>query len=81
MSGVWFLVVWCPQAAAYEEMASETWTSTAAVLHDDQDWRLDKGTDLNTGTVHSKQYKGVGRVAKLQVRNDAPLVWVLKRTF
>lgn len=57
----------CAQEARYEELAEEAWNNTWTMLHDTDDWRLDKGTDFNSGTVHSKQYKSIGRVSKLQV--------------
>ena len=65
-AAVAFLSV-CAQEARYEELAEEAWNNTWTMLHDTDDWRLDKGTDFNTGTVHSKQYKSIGRVSKLQV--------------
>ena len=53
--------------AEYMEIAEYAWKRTWEILHDTDDWRHDKGTDLNTGAVHSKHFPGEGRCFKQQV--------------
>ena len=48
-------------------IADHTWDRAWEILHDDDGWKLEKGSDLQTGLVHSKHYPETGKCFKLQV--------------
>ena len=57
----------CSQNEEYIRIGEFAWNRSWEVLHDTDGWKLHKGSDLDTGTVHSKRYENEGNCFKLQV--------------
>ena len=56
----------------YVKIGEAAWDRSWEILHDQDGWKLHKGSDLDTGTVHSKKFENEGNCFKLQVKHLDP---------
>ena len=69
-TNLWYLM-YCLQDNDYVRLARHSAEVLWAYLHSPEaEWKLEKGSSVEEGLVHSKKVQGVGKVFRLKVRGQ-----------